>query len=147
MWGEFRRARASEFSIWIFFEKSSNFIQKRPLWTGTGDEQRGIHPCLLAGRPTASIACLRKFFEPMNKYFSFNSLAQAGLIILTLSGFLLTSLKLPQYGLIVGLFSQVFWLYSSYKAWKEANQVGIFVTTIFITLILIFGVINYWLLS
>jgi len=30
VWGEFRRARASEFSIGIFFEKSSNFIQKRP---------------------------------------------------------------------------------------------------------------------
>ncbi|OGE80387.1 MAG: hypothetical protein A2660_01885 [Candidatus Doudnabacteria bacterium RIFCSPHIGHO2_01_FULL_45_18] len=30
VWGEFRPARASEFSIWIFFEKSSNFVQKRP---------------------------------------------------------------------------------------------------------------------
>lgn len=77
---------------------------------------------------------------------TFNSLMQAGLIGFTVLGFLLTSLKLPQYGLISNLVAEIFWLYSSYKAWKEANQVGILIATIFIGLILIAGVVNYWFL-
>jgi hypothetical protein len=59
-------------------------------------------------------------------------------------GFLLTSLKLPQYGLAANLASQIFWLYSAYKAWREAKQIGIFITTILILLILLGGVVNYW---
>ncbi len=77
---------------------------------------------------------------------SFNTVAQVCLTIFTVLGFLLTSLKLPQYGLIAALISQVFWLYSSYRAWREANQLGIFVTTIFIVITIVYGVINYWLL-
>jgi hypothetical protein len=76
----------------------------------------------------------------------FNALMQMGLVGFTLVGFLLTSLKYPQYGLISNLISQIFWLYSSYKAWKEANQIGIFINTICILLILVYGVVNYWLL-
>lgn len=76
----------------------------------------------------------------------FNDLMQIGLVGFTILGFLLTALKLPQYGLASNLISQIFWLYSSYKAWKEANQIGIFINTIIILLILIGGVINYWLL-
>lgn len=71
---------------------------------------------------------------------------QMGLIGFTMLGFLLTSFKLPQYGLLSNLISEIFWLYSAHKAWKQANQVGIFITTIFITLILLWGVINYWVL-
>jgi hypothetical protein len=82
----------------------------------------------------------------MKKYLTLNNIAQAGLIIFTMSGFLLTSLKFPQYGLIANLISEVFWLYSSYKAWKEASQIGIFIVTIIITLIVLFGVLNYWIL-
>lgn len=82
----------------------------------------------------------------MKKYCTLNSLMQTGLIFFTIVGFLLTALKLPQYGLIANLISEIFWLYSSYKAWREANQVGIFVATIVITFILISGVINYWFL-
>ena len=73
-----------------------------------------------------------------------NSVMQVGLVGLTMLGFLLTSLKLPEYGLIASLISEVFWLYSTYKAWKEANQVGMFINTLIVTGILIFGVINYW---
>ena len=71
---------------------------------------------------------------------------QAGLTIFTLLGVLFTSLKLPQYGLILILISEIFWLYSSYKAWKEARQIGIFLTTLVYTVIVIVGVINYWFL-
>ncbi len=33
----------------------------------------------------------------------------------------------------------------SYRAWREANQIGIFISTLCITLILVYGVTNYWL--
>jgi hypothetical protein len=74
-----------------------------------------------------------------------NILMQIGLVVCTGLGFLFTSLKLPHYGVIANLIGQVFWLYSSYRAWREADQIGIFVSTICITLILIYGVTNYWL--
>ncbi len=71
---------------------------------------------------------------------------QAGLVIFTMLGFALTSLKMPEWGLVSNLASEVFWLYSAYRSWKEANQIGIFITTIIITFILVAGVINYWFL-
>lgn len=80
------------------------------------------------------------------KKINFNAIAQICLTVFTLLGFLLISFKLPQYGLVASLISQVFWLYSSYKAWRDANQIGIFVTTVFITITVIFGLINYWIL-
>lgn len=82
----------------------------------------------------------------MKKYLTINNIAQVSLVLFTLLGFLFTSLKMPQYGLIFNLISQVFWLYSAYKAWKKADQIGIFINTLLITAILIYGVINYWLL-
>lgn len=82
----------------------------------------------------------------MKKYLNWNGVAQVGLIIFTMLGFLLTSLKLPQYGLVFNLISQVFWIYSSYKAWKNANQIGMFINTLMITVILLWGIINYWIL-
>lgn len=72
---------------------------------------------------------------------------QAGLVVFTMLGFLLTAMKMPEYGLLSNLFAQIFWLYSSYKAWKEANQIGIFINTILILMILLYGVANYWLFS
>lgn len=80
----------------------------------------------------------------MKKYLTFNTFAQVGLVVFSILGYLLTSLKFPQYGLIAALVSEIFWFYSSYKGWKEANQIGMFITTIIITLVLIFGVVNYW---
>ena len=74
-----------------------------------------------------------------------NIVMQIGLVVCTGLGFLLTSLKLPHYGVIANLIGQVFWLYSSYRAWREADQIGIFILTICITLILLYGVANYWL--
>lgn len=74
-----------------------------------------------------------------------NTIMQVGLVGFTMLGFLLTSFKLPQYGVIANLISEVFWLYSTYKAWREADQVGMFINTLIVTAILAFGVINYWL--
>lgn len=76
----------------------------------------------------------------------FNAFMQVGLVGFTGLGFLLTALKYPEYGLISNLASEIFWIYSSYRAWREAKQIGIFITTIFITIILIVGVVNYWFL-
>jgi hypothetical protein len=81
----------------------------------------------------------------MKKYLTFNNFVQACLVTFTILGFLLTALKLPQYGLISNLISEIFWLYSAYKAWKQANQIGIFITTIIVTLVIISGIINYWI--
>ncbi|GAB0174721.1 MAG: hypothetical protein HHAS10_06000 [Candidatus Altimarinota bacterium] len=75
-----------------------------------------------------------------------NAIMQVGLTGFTISGFLFMSLKMPEYGLIFNLVAQIFWIYSSWKAAKEAKQWGIFITTIFIAVIVLFGVINYWIL-
>lgn len=64
----------------------------------------------------------------------------------TVLGFLLISLKLPQWGLLVSLFAQIFWLYSAYRAWKEADQVGLLINSVLNTFIFAYGVINYWFL-
>jgi hypothetical protein len=44
---------------------------------------------------------------------------QIGLVVCTGLGFLLTSLKQPHYGVIANLIGQVFWVYSSYRAWRS----------------------------
>ena len=69
----------------------------------------------------------------MKKYLTLNNCMQVGLLVFTIGGFLLTAMKLPQYGLIISLLAQIFWLYASYKAWKEAGQIGIFINTIALT--------------
>jgi hypothetical protein len=76
----------------------------------------------------------------------FNIFIQFGLITFTVLGYILISLKLPAYGLIAALVSEIFWLYSSYKAWKNANQIGMFINTIIITITVAYGIINYWFL-
>lgn len=82
----------------------------------------------------------------MKKYFTLNNCMQVGLLVFTITGFLLTAMKLPEYGVIVSLFAQIFWLYASYKAWREAGQVGIFINTIALTAVFGYGVVNYWIL-
>ncbi len=71
---------------------------------------------------------------------------QVGLPAATLLGFLLISMGKPEWGVVVSLGSQVFWLYSSYHAWRGAGQLGIFINTILATMIFTYGVINYWFL-
>ena len=83
----------------------------------------------------------------MKKHLTTNTLMQVGLVFFTSLGFLLTALKLPQYGLISNLIGEIFWIYSTYKAWKNANQIGMFINTIIITIVLLAGVINYWFLK
>ncbi len=76
----------------------------------------------------------------------FNAFMQVGLVGFTLLSFTLIALKLPQYGLVANLISEIFWFYSSYRAWKEANQIGLLINTTVISIIVVLGVINYWFL-
>ena len=66
---------------------------------------------------------------------------------LTILGFLLTSLKMPQYGIVINLVAQIFWIYAGWQAWKKASQIGIFINSVIVTVIILAGVINYWLLK
>ncbi len=84
--------------------------------------------------------------QRLKKYLTINTIAQFGLVTFTILGFLLISLKLPQYGLLANLVAQIFWLYSSYKAWKNAGQVGMFINTLIVTGIVVWGVFNYWII-
>jgi hypothetical protein len=80
----------------------------------------------------------------MTKNTWFDKATQLLLPSLTITGFLLTSLKRPDLGLLFNFTAQIFWLYSGWQAWKKAGQIGIFLTTIVLTLIVSFGIINYW---
>ena len=84
--------------------------------------------------------------KPQDQKPFFDKITQFLLPILTITGFLLISLKRPELGLIANLVAQVFWLYSGWQAWKKAGQIGIFITGVIITSIVIYGVINYWFL-
>ena len=89
--------------------------------------------------------CYHPMMENKEKHPFFNALMQVCLLLFTASGFLLTGLKLPQYGLLCNLVAQIFWFYASYRAWKEADQFGIFLNTIIITCVVSYGVLNYWI--
>jgi hypothetical protein len=82
----------------------------------------------------------------MSKEKVFNLVTQFALPGLTIGAQVATSLKYPQFGLIINLFAQPFWLYSSWKAYKQAGQSGILITTIIFTVITAMGIINYWFL-
>lgn len=65
---------------------------------------------------------------------------------LTILTQIIIALKHPEWGLIVNLMAQPFWIYSGWKAYKEAGQIGLFITTIIITFVIILGIANYWIL-
>lgn len=76
----------------------------------------------------------------------FDKATQIAIPTLTTGSQILISLKYPQWGLIVLILAQPFWLYSTWKSYKQADQIGIFVNTVIYTVITIFGIINYWIL-
>jgi hypothetical protein len=78
---------------------------------------------------------------------TFNRIIQILLPFVAILGWLATSLKHPEYGLIFAFFAQLLWLHVTYRGWKQAQQVGGFVTTLFEIAIISFGIINYWLLT
>lgn len=76
----------------------------------------------------------------------FNKVTQFALPIFTILSQLMVAFKHPDIGLIINLVVQPFWIYSSWKAYKEAKQIGMLLTTIIYTIITIGGIINYWFL-
>lgn len=79
-----------------------------------------------------------------NKNNYFNILTQFALPVLTVSVQIAIALKMPQWGLIINMISQPFWLYTAWKAYKKAGQIGLLVTTVIVTIVIGFGIINYW---
>jgi hypothetical protein len=80
----------------------------------------------------------------MQKIKLFDSIAQFAIPILTVGAQITLSFKYPQYALILNLLAQPFWLYSTWKSYKEVGQIGIFINTVIFTLVTIAGIINYW---
>lgn len=76
----------------------------------------------------------------------FNKITQFALPIFTILSQIMVASKHPDIGLIINLMVQPFWIYSSWKAYKEAKQIGMLLTTIIYTVITAMGVVNYWFL-
>ncbi len=79
-----------------------------------------------------------------NERNSFNTLTQIALPILTISVQVAIALKLPQWGLIINMISQPFWIYTAWKSYKQAGQIGLLITTIIVTIVIGLGIVNYW---
>jgi len=73
----------------------------------------------------------------------FDKATQIVLPILTISGYWFTANKNPQLGFGISLVAQIFWLYTAYVSYKRAGQIGILITTIIMTAIMIFGLYNW----
>lgn len=85
--------------------------------------------------------------DTKNRYkIMFNTFAQIALPSLTIGAQIATSLRYPQFGLIINMVAQPFWLYSTWKAYKKAGQIRTLISVIIFTLITAFGIINYWFL-
>ena len=74
----------------------------------------------------------------------FNMVTQVAIPVLTVGTQIAIALKYPQWGLVINLVSQPFWIYSSWKAYKKAGQVGLLVTTIMVTIVICLGIVNYF---
>lgn len=74
----------------------------------------------------------------------FDQTAQFAIPVFTLASQLAIAVKFPQWGLVLGLAAQPFWLYSSWKGYRKARQIGMFINTVLCTIIIVFGIVNYW---
>lgn len=62
---------------------------------------------------------------------------------LTISAQVAIAMKYPQWGLVINMISQPFWLYSAWKSYKQAGQIGFLISAVLLTLIMGFGIFNY----
>lgn len=74
----------------------------------------------------------------------FNKTTQIALPVMTIAVQAAIALKLPQWGLVINMLAQPFWIYSAWKSYKQAGQIGLLVTTLVVTVIIGLGIINYW---
>jgi hypothetical protein len=77
----------------------------------------------------------------------FDISSQVLIPVLTIAGQAAIAFKLPQWGMILILAAQPFWIYSSWKAYKKADQVGILINTVVLAAVAAFGVLNYWFIG
>ena len=76
----------------------------------------------------------------------FDLFTQFALPTLTIGSQVFIAIKKPEIGVLVNLAAQPFWIYSAYKSYKEAGQIGILLTAVIFLLVLMYGAINYWFL-
>lgn len=81
-----------------------------------------------------------------NKDDILNLITQFAVPGFTLSAQLAIAFKNPALGLILNMIAQPFWIYSGWKAYKNAGQIGLLINTIAFTLITAVGILNYWFL-
>jgi hypothetical protein len=74
----------------------------------------------------------------------FNTFTQFALPTLTIATQIAIAAKYPKWGLIINMVAQPFWLYTAWKSYKQAGQIGFLITTIIVTAIVGVGIINYW---
>lgn len=75
-----------------------------------------------------------------------NLSVQILLPVLTIGAQVALAFKLPNWSLIINMTAQPFWIYSAWKAYKNANQIGLLINSIFFTLITAWGIVNYWVI-
>lgn len=75
----------------------------------------------------------------------FNTLTQFLIPILTIGVQVAIAFKHPEWGLVINMIAQPFWIYSAWRAYREAGQIGLLITTIIVTIVIGFGLANYWL--
>jgi len=74
----------------------------------------------------------------------FNTVTQVAIPVLTVGTQIAIALKYPQWGLVINLIAQPFWLYSAWKSYKKAGQIGLFITTVLVTIVISLGIVNYF---
>jgi len=79
--------------------------------------------------------------ERFLKYF--NHSTQVIIPVFTIFSQIALTSKNPQLGIFINLLVQPFWIYSGWLAFKKAGQIGLFVTAIIVTIILLIGLLNY----
>lgn len=72
---------------------------------------------------------------------------QVLLPLLTLTGMALNATRHPAAALLFTAAAQPPWLLSSFRAWRHAGQVGMFLTSVAAAVISACGVANYWLIG
>jgi len=75
---------------------------------------------------------------------TFDLISQFAIPALTIGAQVAIAAKYPQWGLIINMSAQPFWFYSGWKAYKQAGQVGIVVTTVIFAVVTGIGIMNYW---
>lgn len=75
-----------------------------------------------------------------------DTFSQFALPALTIGAQVVLAMKHPEWSLILIMLSQPFWFYSSWKSYKQAGQIGIFITTVIYSIVTAIGIANYWFL-